>query len=146
MLLCLHWFLIAIIGFFSDWLQWAPITPGLRAFKIGILLFFIPAFFEEIFFRGFLLSGLARIWPRWAAWISTMLFVLWHPLQALTFGPPWASLFLNPGFLFSTLILGIILSHIRIKSGSLWPVIFIHWFAVLIWKILLGGPFTATGI
>ncbi len=133
--------IIAAIGFLSGWLQWSPITDWAGLVKIALILFLIPALAEEFVFRGLLLSWLAARWARWAAWISTVLFVLWHPFQALTIGSPSAEIFLHPSFWLATLIFGIILSHIRIRSQSLWPVIFIHWFAVVIWKTLLGGSF-----
>lgn len=132
---------IALLGFLAEWLAWAPVTDMTSLLVTAVVLFFVPAFFEELVFRGVLLSWLIQLTPRWGAWLSTLLFVAWHPLQALTMGPPWADLFLRPSFWIVTLILGIILSHIRIRSQSLWPVILIHWFAVLIWKSLLGGPF-----
>jgi predicted Abi (CAAX) family protease len=132
---------IALLGFLAEWLVWNPVTDMTSLLVTAIVLFFVPAFFEELVFRGVLLSWLTQLTPRWGAWLSTLLFVAWHPLQALTMGPPWADLFLRPSFWIVTLILGIILSHIRIRSQSLWPVILIHWFAVLIWKSLLGGPF-----
>ncbi len=132
---------IALIGFLAQWLVWSPVTDITVLLLSAAFLFFVPALLEEIIFRGVLLSWLTQFTPRWGAWLSTLLFVAWHPLQALTIGPPWADMFLHPTFWVATLILGIILSHIRIVSRSLWPVILIHWFAVLIWKSLLGGPF-----
>lgn len=133
--------LVAGLGLLGGWLSWAPVTDGKAMAIAVVLLFFLPAFVEEFFFRGVLLSWLAARWNRWAAWISTLLFVLWHPLQALTIGPPWAELFLAPTFWIATLIWGVVLSHIRIVTKSLWPVILTHWIAVVIWKSLLGGPF-----
>ena len=110
---------------------------------IGALRLAVPAL-AMIALMGFL--------AQWLAWSpvtdisallisAALLFVAWHPVQALTIGPAWAEIFLHPTFWIATLILGIILAHIRIVSRSLWPVILIHWFAVLIWKSLLGGPF-----
>ncbi len=147
-----HWFaalrlavpalaIMAALGFLAGWLVWSPVTDIMTLLVAAAFLFFVPALLEELLFRGALLSWLTRLTPRWGAWLSTLLFVAWHPLQALTIGPPWADMFLQPTFWIATLIMGIILSHIRIVSRSLWPVILIHWFAVLIWKSLLGGPF-----
>ncbi|MEO9467519.1 CPBP family glutamic-type intramembrane protease [Parasphingorhabdus sp.] len=132
---------IAGIGYLSGWITFAPVSDAATIFTAVGILFFLPALFEELVFRGFLLAWLTTKTARWSAWISTLLFVLWHPLQALTIGPPWASVFLQPSFLFATFLLGIILSHIRIVSGSLWPVVMIHWFAAVVWKLVLGGPF-----
>ncbi len=133
--------IVAALGFLAEWFVWSPVTDMTALLFTAGILFFVPALLEELVFRGVLLSWLTQLTPRWGAWLSTLLFVAWHPLQALTVGPPWADMFLRPSFWIATLILGIILSHIRIRSQSLWPVILIHWFAVLIWKSLLGGPF-----
>jgi len=133
--------IIAALGILSGWLIWAPVTDIPALLMTAALLFFVPVLVEELVFRGVFLSWLTQLTPRWGAWLSTLLFVAWHPLQALAIGPPWAHIFLQPTFWVATLILGIILAHIRIVSRSLWPVILIHWFAVLIWKSLLGGPF-----
>lgn len=131
--------IIAGLGFLSGWLVWAPAEFNAELLLAAALLFFVPALLEEIIFRGVLLSWLTQVTARWGAWLSTLLFVAWHPLQALTIGPPWTTMFLHPAFWAATLILGIILAHIRIVSRSLWPVILIHWLTVLIWKVLLGG-------
>ena len=138
--------IIAALGFLAGWLVWAPVTDIPHLLVVAALMFLVPALVEETVFRGVLLSWLTRLTPRWGAWLSTLLFVVVHPLlalilQALSIGPPWTDIFLHPTFWIATLILGIILAHIRIVSRSLWPVILIHWFAVLIWKTLLGGPF-----
>lgn len=133
--------IIALLGYFGGWVSWNPMTDWQALLPTLIVLFFLPAFFEELFFRGLLLSWLATRSKRWAAWIATIVFVLWHPLQAFTIGPAWSAMFLHPTFWLSTLILGIILAHIRIKSQSLWPPILVHWFVVIIWKSLLGGSF-----
>lgn len=133
--------MVAALGFLAEWLVWSPVTDFTTLLVTAAFLFFVPALLEELVFRGVLLSWLTQLTPRWGAWLSTLLFVAWHPVQTLTLGPPWADMFLHPTFWIATLILGIILAHIRIVSRSLWPVILIHWFAVLIWKSLLGGPF-----
>jgi len=133
--------IIALSGFLGGWLRFDPATD-LRSWLIAAaILFVVPALVEELVFRGVLLSWFATVSQRWGNWLSIGLFVLWHPVQALTFGPPWSAIFLQPSFLFATFILGIVLTHIRIVSQSLWPVIVIHWLLVLAWKLLFGGPF-----
>jgi predicted Abi (CAAX) family protease len=133
--------IIALAGYLGGWITFDPVGDFRSALIAAIILFFVPALAEELFFRGVLLSWLARFSQRWGSWLSAILFMLWHPFQALTFGPPWSAIFLQPSFLFATFILGIILTHIRIVSQSLWPVIAIHWILVLLWKLFLGGPF-----
>jgi uncharacterized protein len=100
------------------------------------LLFVLPAFAEELFFRGLLLSIAWRVTQRWAAWISVIGFVAWYPLQALLFGFSSSSVFTDPLFLLATIVLGMVLSHVRIISRSLWPAILVHWLVVLCWQLL----------
>ena len=98
-----------------------------------------PAMGEELLFRGLLIPHDAPP-ARWIA-VSTFLFVLWHPLQAVTIGPPWASAFLDPWFLAAVAILGVALGRIYAATRSLWPCVLAHWLVVFIWKVWLGGPF-----
>ena len=133
--------IMALAGFLGGWLRLDSVTDLQSVLIAAIILFFIPALAEELIFRGVLLSWLASFSQRWGSWLSAILFMLWHPLQALTFGPPWSAIFLQPSFLFATFLLGIILTHIRIVSQSMWPVIAIHWILVLLWKLFFGGSF-----
>lgn len=133
--------IIALAGYLGGWLYFHPVADLSSALIAAVILFFVPAMAEELVFRGMLLSWFATFSQRLGNWLSIALFVLWHPFQALTFGPPWSAIFLQPSFLFATFILGIVLTHIRIVSQSLWPVILIHWLLVVVWKLLLGGPF-----
>ncbi|AMO72347.1 CPBP family glutamic-type intramembrane protease [Sphingorhabdus sp. M41] len=133
--------IIALSGYLGGWLRFDPLTDLPSGLIAAVILFFIPVLAEELVFRGLLLSWFATFSQRWGNWLSIGLFVLWHPLQALIFEPSWSAIFLQPSFLFATFILGIVLTHIRIVSQSLWPVIMIHWSLVLSWKLLFGGPF-----
>ncbi|MEH6827213.1 CPBP family glutamic-type intramembrane protease [Parasphingorhabdus sp.] len=133
--------IVALSGYLGGWLRLDPVVDLPSALIAAVILFVIPALAEELIFRGILLSWFATVSQRLGNWLSIGLYVLWHPLQALTFGPPWSAIFLQPSFLFATFILGIVLTHIRIVSQSLWPVIAIHWLLVLVWKLLFAGPF-----
>lgn len=133
--------IIALCGYLGGWLRFDPVMDLQSALVAVMILFFIPALVEELVFRGVLLSWFATFSQRWGNWLSAILFTLWHPFQALTFGLPWSAIFLQPSFLFATFLLGIVLIHIRIVSQSLWPVIVIHWILVLLWKLFFGGPF-----
>lgn len=107
--------------------------------RLAATLFVAPAFGEELLFRGLIIPR-ERPEPKWLLF-SVVLFVAWHPLQAMTIGPPWAGAFLNPWFLAATTVLGAALVRIYAATGSLWPPILVHWLVVLGWKLLLGGPF-----
>ena len=106
---------------------------------LAATLFLAPALGEELLFRGLLIPR--ELPNRREIALSVLLFVAWHPLQAVTFGPPWAAAFLNPWFLGCAAILGLALARIYAATRSLWPCVITHWFIVLIWKLVLGGPF-----
>jgi predicted Abi (CAAX) family protease len=106
---------------------------------LAATLFVMPALLEELLFRGLIIP---REGPK-AKWIalSVLLFVLWHPLQVVTFGPPWAESFLDPWFLIVVAILGLAVARMYAATRSLWSSILTHWLVVFGWKTLLGGPF-----
>jgi membrane protease YdiL (CAAX protease family) len=71
---------------------------------------------EELFFRGFLFSGLRQGWSFWpAALVSGFLFGLVHAPEGITIVVPLG-------------ILGTALAWLYQRTGSLWPCIGIHWF------------------
>ena len=109
------------------------------AVGLAATLFVVPTLGEEMLFRGLLIPRDRADW-RWIG-LSALLFTAWHPLQALTFGPPWSAAFLDPFFLAATSILGLALARIYASTGSLWPCVVAHWLVVFGWKAFLGGPF-----
>jgi uncharacterized protein len=117
----------------SGVLAGAP-APRADVFAISVSAFLIPALGEEIAFRGWLRKG-API----AAVISLLAYIVWHPVQAwwnLPFGRPE---FLDPRFLSVVAVLGFACTLSRIRSGSIWPAVIIHWGIVVVWKALYGG-------
>ena len=116
----------------------APPDPE-AAMRLAAILFVAPALGEEVLFRAALIPREQPRWP-WLA-LSVTLFVLWHPLQAWTIGPPWSGAFLDPWFLAAVAILGLALARMYARSRSLWPPVAAHWAVVLTWKAFLGGPF-----
>lgn len=131
-----------LIGFYSK-LFTPSFLSGPSAFYIPITMFVFPAFLEESFFRGILIridsykKSKTKILK--SVFISTALFVAWHPLNALTINPGAVGFFLNPYFLLITAILGVACSFLYIFSRSLWMPILLHWATVLVWVMLLGG-------
>jgi membrane protease YdiL (CAAX protease family) len=106
-------------------------------------LFVFPALLEEIVFRGLLIpidtknkDELQIV--KYIA-ISTIAFVLWHPLNALTINQGAQLYFLDGRFLFITTILGITCSYTYIYTKSIWIPVTIHWLTVIVWVFLLGG-------
>jgi predicted Abi (CAAX) family protease len=131
--------LLLVVAHLGGIIRWNPPEDATTLFALGATLFLAPALGEELLFRGLLIP---RHRPSWQ-WIglSALLFVLWHPLQAITFGPPWAGSFLNPCFLLSVAILGVALGRIYAATRSIWPCVAAHWLVVFGWKALLGAPF-----
>jgi uncharacterized protein len=130
------------IGFYSGLFNFGFLNSKIGLF-LPFILFVFPSFFEEAFFRGLLIpnnaveQGSRRI--LFYLVISTALFVLWHPFNALTINPEAASFFLNPYFLLITTLLGLTCGVSYILSRSLWIPILIHWLTVMLWVFLLGG-------
>ncbi|NEP52157.1 MAG: CPBP family intramembrane metalloprotease [Moorea sp. SIO3C2] len=117
--------------------SWHPVL------KIMITALFTPAIAEEIFFRVLLLPhpsehpSLISL----SAWstVSLVIFVIYHPLNAITFYPAARETFFKPIFLFLATLLGIICTIAYLQSGSIWTAVVIHWLFVVIWLIGLGG-------
>lgn len=82
-----------------------------------IVLAIAPAATEELFFRGFLLHGLARDWGRWPAiLVSAAVFGAFHVfVQGLSFER-----------FIPTALLGVCLGWVFVRSGSVWPGMLLH--------------------
>lgn len=137
----LAWALPALLA--TAWagglLRPTPPPPTADLLQLAAVLFIAPALLEELLFRGLLIRRDRH--RRWQLLLSTALFVLWHPLQVVTIGPPWARAFLDPAFLLAVAVLGLANARLYAATGSLWPPVALHWLVVLTWKALLGGPF-----
>jgi predicted Abi (CAAX) family protease len=132
----------ALVGFNSKLLELGIIRWDL-AYILPFSLFIFPSFLEEAFFRGILIPNNAKDKGRrfiiFITLVSTVLFVLWHPLNALTANPGARKIFLNPNFLFIVFCLGLVCSLSYIYSRSLWAPVIIHWLTVFFWVFFLGG-------
>ena len=106
-------------------------------------LLILPALLEELIFRVLLLphpteavqSHTLGIWLA----ISLGLFVIYHPLNALTLYPAGNPTFLKPAFLALAGLLGLTCSLVYLQTGSLWLPTLIHWIVVGAWVFGLGG-------
>jgi len=96
--------------------QLAPIqqaieqAPGLLSLILVLAL--VPAFCEELAFRGFILSGLRHMGSKWGAIIlSSVLFGVTHGLlqQSLT-----------------AFAMGVVIGYVVVQTGSLLPAILFH--------------------
>jgi predicted Abi (CAAX) family protease len=110
---------------------------------LPVSLFFVPSLFEEIVFRGFLLPhkerAVSTIHLLFYAVFSISLFIVWHPINAMTINHPAFSMFTNPVFLTLAALMAIACIITYIKTGSLWVPIAIHWLTVVVWVFLLSG-------
>ena len=118
-----------------------PIPLPLTALvSMAALALIVPALGEEVVFRGLLIPGRDEGGQLRALLGSTVVFTLWHIVEALTFLPGAMSLFLRVDFLALTAGLGLACGLLRLRSGGLWTAVALHWFAVVVWKGFLGGP------
>ncbi len=131
------------IGFWSGFLKVDPQTRRRTIIGVTVGCLFSPGISEEIWFRVLILphkqenaSGLTLGF--WVS-LSLALFIVYHPLNGLTFYPVGRSTFLNPVFLLLAALLGVACSIAYLQSGSVWPAVLIHWLAVTVWLLLLGG-------
>lgn len=133
------------IGFFGKFLQIEVVNVPWKVI-IGIITmsFLTPAITEELFFRVLLLppileNGAVSIGLCCWGGISLVLFIVYHPLNAISFFPRGRNTFFNLVFLVLAALLGIVCSLSYIQSHSLWTAVTIHWLAVVIWLLFLGG-------
>ncbi|MCK4742779.1 MAG: CPBP family intramembrane metalloprotease [Sulfuriflexus sp.] len=130
------------IGLTTGLLNYEVIDSTL-VYILPFALFLFPSMFEEIIFRGLLIpndtcfKGAKEI--AFYSLMSSILFVLWHPLNALTINPKAQVFFLDPWFLLIAFVLGMVCSLGYIFSRSLWVSIVMHWLTVMAWVFLLGG-------
>ncbi|MEY2757713.1 MAG: hypothetical protein RIR33_1491 [Pseudomonadota bacterium] len=108
---------------------------------IWLSAFLMPSLLEELAFR----SWLPRAAPL-AAVASFVTFVLWHPLQVWLNLPFARPEFVQPGFLMLVACLGFACTLTRIRSGSIWPGVVIHWGVVVAWLALFGGHGPGAGL
>lgn len=128
--------------FSSDFLQLQLLKSPLKITEIIIYSFFAPALLEETFFRFFLLpqptQNLTQL-PLLVVIINLIIFVIYHPLNAVTFFPRGYKTFTNQTFLSLAGLLGLVCIVTYWQSGSLWLPVIVHWIVVITWLIGFGG-------
>jgi predicted Abi (CAAX) family protease len=144
-LLAAFFVVTGVVALTSDLFRFQPSRSmsGPALLLTALILFVRPSLIEEVLFRGILLphptqnvSQRRRI--LWAA-ASLAAFVLAHPVTASLFLHKMKDVFTNPLFLCVVLVLGLATTLAYLLSGSLWPAVFIHWVALLVWLLLFGG-------
>lgn len=109
-------------------------APAANVGAISLSAFLLPSLAEELVFRSWLPRGAA-----FAAIGSFVAFVLWHPLQVILHLPFARPEFSNASFLGLVAWLGLACTLARVRSGSIWPGVIIHWGVVVLWLALFGG-------
>ncbi|MBW4561912.1 MAG: CPBP family intramembrane metalloprotease [Mojavia pulchra JT2-VF2] len=132
------------IGLYFNFLKFGFVHLNLaEIIKLIAICLFTPAITEEIFFRVLLLPHVTEnVSPiKKGLWgcISLAIFIIYHPLNALTAYPAGFPTFMNPFFLLLAGFLGIICTSAYLQSGSLWTPVAIHWVVVAGWLLLFGG-------
>jgi len=88
-----------------------------------ILVVILPAFFEEMFFRGILISGFRQNYSQTKTiLISALLFAIIH---------------LNPYQFVTAFLIGIIIGYVLIKTNSIWPAVYMHFFNNMLTVIVM---------
>lgn len=133
--------LLLALGLAGGLMHWQP-RFDMDLLGLALLALVAPAFGEELLFRAALLPApdRSRPLPCGPLLVSVALFVLWHPLQALVFGPHWRETVLDPWFLASVAAFGVASARLYWNTGSLWTSVALHWIVVVAWKAMLGGP------
>ena len=135
-------FLSLFLGLTSGFLEWNPCDSKRVIIRVVITSLFAPAILEELAFRVLLLpysSGQLSVSDlRWSIF-ALLLFVIYHPANALTFFPQGRETFFDPLFLGLAGMLGITCTVVYYQSGSLWLPVLFHWLAVVLWLLCFGG-------
>jgi predicted Abi (CAAX) family protease len=87
--------------------------------------------------RCFLENASAGAWLFWLS-LSTILFLLYHPLNARYFYPPGDPMFRDWRFLVLAGWLGIACAVSYGVTRSLWSAVSLHWLAVIMWLFVFG--------
>lgn len=122
-------------------MRWEPQLDA-QMLQLALIAIVAPALGEELLFRAAILPRACpgEPLPLAPVAVSTLLFVLWHPLQAPLFGSARRALMLDPcSWRRSQPWTGV--EQALLKSGSIWPSVALHWSVLIIWKALLDGPF-----
>ena len=132
---------VSIVGWQSHFLNWKP-QPVTTVFRVTIASLIAPAILEELFFRFVLLPdpfGVSFKTYLWRSLLSLFLFIIYHPLNALTFFPQGRNVFFNYIFLVLAASLGIVCTTTYWQTGSIWLPVLIHWITVAVWLSYFGG-------
>ena len=130
------------LGFRNGFFRWQMPNQKRLGWKL-LWLLFSPALIEELIFRVIFLpypshDTLPNYWFLWAL-VGLILFILYHPLNALIFYRKAKPVFRRPIFLWLCGLLGLACTIAYFLTGSLWVIVLIHWSVVAVWLFGLGG-------
>ena len=96
-----------------------------------VMGFVVQAFAEEVFFRGYLLTSVARVQPlSVGVLLSALFFALFHRTgEGMT-----------PLGLLNLFLLGVLLALFTVRSGNLWGALALHATYLIGTGVLLGSP------
>ena len=130
------------VGFATGWMRFKVVSSFSQASRIFTTSLFAPAFLEELVFRVACLPVPKQNLDQ-LSWqivtVNVIVFVFYHPLNALTFFPRGRMLFFQPIFLMLAGFLGSVCLMSYLFSGSLWLPVIIHWLVVSCWLIFFDG-------
>ena len=132
------------LGLESGFLQFNIPNANFSLFaRISIIAFFFPSIAEELIFRVMMVPHIqeqSSIKTKLIySVISLIFFIVYHPINALTFYPNALTTFTDVRFLLLAAILGISCTVAYLFTGSLWIITVIHWLCVITWLFMLGG-------
>ncbi|WP_324749294.1 CPBP family glutamic-type intramembrane protease [Sphingomonas sp. LY54] len=132
--------LIVALGYAGGLMEWGWAEDSALLARLALVALVAPAFGEELLFRVIALPTPGQPAPAWRYILPVLLFVAWHPPQALLFGPSWGEVVLNPWFLACVAVFGTAASRLYLATGSIWPSVALHWLVVVGWKAWFGAP------
>lgn len=134
---------IMVLGVTTGFLHWDLCKSSKLIIRIVATSLIAPAILEELVFRVILLpypsSKIAPEFYLTQSVISLCLFIIYHPLNGITFFPQGRKTFFNPVFLVLATALGLVCTLSYWQTGSLWLPVLIHWLSVVFWLLCFGG-------
>jgi predicted Abi (CAAX) family protease len=128
-------------GFASGLFAFSLPDSWTRLAVFALVAVVIPGLGEEVIFRALILPHpTEKCSPRFPAVVGVLVFVAWHPLNAALFFPQVWPLFTDWRFLTLAGWLGICLTVVYTRGGSVWPCVAVHWLVAVVWNGCLGGP------
>ena len=129
--------LIGIVAGFGGLLAWQPRFDGWPLRLISVIC--VPAFTEELVFRGLLIPGKGEmrrpmLWSALAvlAFVPGIYSRRWFFFRARRFFSARSSCCAQAFWAGCALM--------RYRTGSIWPAVILHGLLVWVWQVFFGGP------